>query len=92
MSFLAPPITSIRADLDHFEEWAIGSKVDPEIVALNLVTVCDIEVDSVTKEVTTPIADLLNWKFTRFGYQVKQSIRGWWVNGVDPLNDFKPME
>ena len=77
---------------DHRFEWEQGSGVDPDIVTLNVRTLDDLAIDESSREVSAPIADLLNWKFTRFGYQVKQSIRGWWVNGVDPLNDFKPME
>ena len=77
---------------DHRFEWEQGSGVDPDIVTLNVRTLDDLAIDESSREVSAPIADLLNWKFTRFGYQVKQSIRGWWVNGVDPLNDFKPMK
>lgn len=70
----------------HWDEWVVGSAVDPGLVALNLRSLNDLEVDPLTHEIATPIVDLLNWKYVRFGRQVKQSIRGWWVSGIDPLN------
>lgn len=75
----------------HWQEW-LDSCVDPEIISLNVRSVADLDVDPFTHEVTTPIADLLNWRYTRFGQQVKQSLRGWWVSGLDPLNGWKPMD
>jgi Domain of unknown function (DUF3854) len=77
---------------DHRFEWEQASGVDEDIVTLNVRSLEDLEVSDFGHDVTTPIADLLNWKVVRFGNQVKQNIRGWWVSGVDPRNDFKPME
>ncbi|WP_088893155.1 plasmid replication protein, CyRepA1 family [Leptolyngbya ohadii] len=74
----------------HWDEWVIGSQVDPEIVAMNVRSVEDVEIDPYTHEVTTPIHDLLNWKFTRFGHRVKASLRGWLVSGVEGWVRFKP--
>jgi hypothetical protein len=76
---------------DHRVEWEHGSGVDSELVTLNVRSLTDLEVDENSREVSAPIADLLNWKVVRFGNQVKQGIRGWWVAGIDPLN-FMPME
>ncbi len=77
---------------DHRFEWEQGSGVDADIVTLNVRTLEDLAIDENSREASAPIAERLNWKVVRFGNQVKQNIRGWWVNGVDPLNDFKPME
>lgn len=80
------------AEQDHFEEWSNASAVHPEIVALNVRTLHDLEVDRLAGEASSPIADLLNWNVVRFGRQVRENIRGWWVSGVDPLNGYQPME
>jgi hypothetical protein len=75
---------------EHWYEWTVSSGVDPEIVSLNVRSLSDIEVDPFTHEITTPIHDLLNWKYARFGQQVKDSLRGWMVSGVEGWARFKP--
>ncbi|HEY9699685.1 MAG TPA: plasmid replication protein, CyRepA1 family [Trichocoleus sp.] len=74
----------------HWNEWVIESGVDPGIVALNVRSIEDIAIDPCTHEITTPIHDLLNWKFTRFGHQAKSKLRGWRVSGVEGWVRFKP--
>jgi hypothetical protein len=73
---------------DHEQEW-LNSGVDPVITRLNVQTLTDSVIDPHRHEVSYPIAERLNWKLTRSGSQ--KSLRGWWVNGVDPLNDWQPM-
>lgn len=76
----------------HLQEWTIGSGVDREIVSLNLESLELLEMGQSGQEVSnTPIHDRLNWKYTRFGYQVQTDLRGWWVSGVDPLDNYQPM-
>ena len=78
-------------DLDHEQEW-LASGVDREIIRRNVRSIEDTEVDPFTREANYPIAELLNWKITRFGAQARSTIRGWWVSGVDPLNDWQRMD
>lgn len=74
----------------HKQEW-LASAIDPDLIALNLQSISDLEVDPVTREVSSPIAELLNQRFIRFGQQVKETQSGWWVSGVDPLDNYQPM-
>ncbi|PSB25370.1 plasmid replication protein, CyRepA1 family [Stenomitos frigidus] len=77
--------------IHHWQEW-LESGVDPDIIALNVESLSDLEFDPLTHDVTgTPIADRLNRTYTRFGHQVKAT-RGWWVSGIDPLNGYQSME
>jgi hypothetical protein len=75
---------------DHEQEWA-DSGVDPVITRLNVQTLTDAVVDADRHEVSYPIADRLNWRTTRPDPQRARSLRGWWVSGIDPLNDWQPM-
>lgn len=75
---------------DHEQEW-LASGVDLEIIRLNVRSMQDTEVNPFTREVSYPIAEALNWKVTRFGQQARENLRGWWVSGVDPLNDWQRM-
>lgn len=86
----AKPIEGVLAP-DHEKEWLL-SGVDPEIVHRNVKTLEDTEFDPFTREANYPIAELLNWKVTRFGNQARESVRGWWVSGVDPLNHWQRMD
>lgn len=74
----------------HQEEW-LNSGIDPDIIALNLQSIADLEVNPITREVSAPIAELLNQRYVRFGQQIKESQSGWWVSGIDPLNNWEPM-
>ncbi|MBE9178647.1 DUF3854 domain-containing protein [Oculatella sp. LEGE 06141] len=76
----------------HWNEWCVESAVDPDITRLNIRSISDLEVDPVTREVSTPIADLLNWRYTRFGQRAKTNLEGWLCQGVDPLNNCQPMD
>jgi hypothetical protein len=71
-------------DSSHLREWIIGSRVDPDIVALNVKTIHDLEVDPYTREAEFEIATRLNWHVARFGQKTREALRGWWTNGVDP--------
>jgi archaellum biogenesis ATPase FlaH len=76
---------------DHEQEW-LASGVDRGIIRLNVKTLHDTEVDPCTREVSYPIAEALNWKVSRFGQQARSTVRGWWVSGVDPLNNWDRMD
>lgn len=84
-------ISPDRIATEHFEEWAVGSAVDPSIIALNVQTIRDTQIDVLAREVEHPIAEKLNWKISH-GYKIHANLQGWWVSGVDPLNQFKRME
>jgi Domain of unknown function (DUF3854) len=90
---LDPVVESIvgrQVAIDHEQEW-IASGVDPVITRLNVQTLVDTQIDEHRHEVAYPIADRLNWKVTATRQRSGSSLRGWWVNGVDPLNDWQPM-
>lgn len=76
---------------DHEQEW-LASGVDLEIVRLNVRSLHDTDMDSFTREATYPIAEALNWNITRFGHQARESVRGWWVSGVDPFQNWQRMD
>jgi hypothetical protein len=87
----AASIVGRQVATDHEQEWLL-SGVDPVITRLNVQTLTDCVIDSHRHEVSYPIAERLNWKVTRtsnLGHS--KSLRGWWVNGVDPMNDWQPM-
>ncbi|MBD1843067.1 DUF3854 domain-containing protein [Cyanobacteria bacterium FACHB-63] len=86
----AKPIEGYLAP-DHEQEWLM-SGVDPEIIRRNVRSLRDTDFDPFTHEASYPIAELLNWKVTRFGQQARESVRGWWVSGIDPLNHWQRME
>lgn len=49
--------------------------ISPEVLALNVRFVNDIEYDPITKEgIATPIADALNLRYTRFGQNTQQNL------------------
>jgi hypothetical protein len=75
---------------DHEQEWQ-ASGVDPEVIRLNVRSLQDTEVNPFTREVSYPIAEALNWKVVRFGPQARENMRGWWVSGMDPFNNWQRM-
>lgn len=79
-----------RAAADHAQEWR-NSGVDPGIIALNVETLTDTATNSYS-DTLFPIAERLNWKITRFGQKTRSNLCGWWVSGVDPLNNWQRME
>jgi histone H3/H4 len=90
-SFADPGAGSIvgrQVAADHESEWQM-SGVDPLITRLNVQTLTSTQVDTHSREMIYPIAERLNWRVTRAGQN--QQLRGWWVNGVDPLNDWQAM-
>ncbi|WP_245916026.1 plasmid replication protein, CyRepA1 family [Merismopedia glauca] len=76
---------------DHFLEWTQGSGVDPGIVRLNVETLLDSATDP-NADCLFPIAERLNWQVRRFGHKARGNLRGWWVSGLDPLNNWQRME
>jgi hypothetical protein len=72
-----------KAAPDHAQEW-LDSGVDPEIVALNVETLTDTATHP-NADSLFPIAERLNWNMHRFGHKTRQTLRGWWVSGIDPL-------
>lgn len=53
-------------------EYLEKSAIAPDVFALNVRIVGDIEIDPITKEVTeTPIADALGFRYIRFGKEAK---------------------
>lgn len=83
--------SSALLDADHAQEW-LDSGVDAGIIHLNVKTLHDTAIDPFTHEVSYPIADHLNWSVTRFGHQARDNVRGWWVSGIDPLDQWQRME
>jgi hypothetical protein len=52
--------------------------ISPEVLNLNVRWVDDIEYDPISKEaIATPIADALNFRYTRFGWQTKPNLTHW---------------
>lgn len=78
-----------RTAIDHAQEW-LDSGVDPDIIALNVETLTDTATNSYSDSLF-PIAERLNWKVTRFGQNTRSNLRGWWVSGIDPLNNWQRM-
>lgn len=78
-----------KAAADHSQEWR-DSGVDPGIIALNVETLTDTATQSYS-DTLFPIAERLNWNISRFGYKTRSNVRGWWVSGVDPLNNWQRM-
>ena len=87
-SVLGRSLLGKRVASDHEQEW-LDSGVDSKIVHLNVLTLTDCEVDAHRREMRYPIAERLNWKVTRSNQ--KKALRGWWVSGVDPLNQWQQM-
>ncbi|MBW4420831.1 MAG: DUF3854 domain-containing protein [Myxacorys californica WJT36-NPBG1] len=83
-------LTYSPLDASHEQEWR-SSGVDPGIIRLNVRTLHDTGIDPFTREVSYPIAEALNWKVTRFGPQARETMRGWWVSGLDPFNNWQRM-
>ena len=53
----------------------LNSGISEEVLDLNVDIVNDLEIEPVTKEVTaTPIADALNFRYTRFGWKAKPNL------------------
>lgn len=77
-----------QAAPDHAQEW-LNSGVDAGIVELNVETLTDTATDP-NADSLFPIAERLNWNIHRFGQKTRQTLRGWWVSGIDPLT-WKPM-
>lgn len=75
---------------DHVQEW-LDSGVDAGIIALNVETLTDTAAHDYGDSLF-PIAERLNWKISRFGQQTRSNLRGWWVSGVDPFNNWQRME
>ena len=64
-------------DTSITEEFCQESAIAQDVFDCAVSLVPDIEIDSVTKEVTgTPLYDLLDWKYTRFGHQAKPNLIG----------------
>ena len=58
--------------------------ISPEVLNLNVRWVNDIEYDPITKEaIATPIADALNFRYTRFGWQTKPNLTAALFMGED---------
>jgi hypothetical protein len=79
-----------HVEADHVQEW-LDSLVDPGIIALNVETLYDTATDP-NASILYPIAERLNWNITRFGHKARSQLRGWWVSGIDPFQNWKRME
>jgi hypothetical protein len=75
---------------DHEREWQ-GSGVDVGIIRLNVETLTDTAINPYEDELF-PIASRLNWQVRRFGHKARPNLRGWWVSGIDPLDNWERME
>jgi hypothetical protein len=72
---LATVKTVSDAHLYDFQtEFVQGSGIHPDLYALSVSVVSDLEPDS-AGDAQTPIHDALNWRYTRFGLQIQQSIQ-----------------
>jgi hypothetical protein len=72
---LATVKTVSDAHLYDFQtEFVQGSGIHPDLYALSVSVVSDLEPDS-AGDAQTPIHDALNWRYTRFGLQVQPSIQ-----------------
>jgi len=78
-----------KAAPDHFQEW-LDSGVDSGIIRRNVETLTDTASDPNASSLF-PIAERLNWTITRFGHQARANLRGWWVCGIDPFNNWQRM-
>ncbi len=59
------------------EEFCQESAIAQDVFDCAVSLVPDMEIDSITKEVTgTPLYDLLDWKYTRFTHQAKPNLIG----------------
>ncbi|WP_088894895.1 plasmid replication protein, CyRepA1 family [Leptolyngbya ohadii] len=56
-------------------EFCQGSGIDTELFAATVQIRSDLEFDAVGEPIT-PIHDALDWRYTRFGFQVKQTLYG----------------
>jgi hypothetical protein len=71
---ISPPVLtleSFRAQIEH--EFIHGSAIAPELFAETIDFLSDLEISD-GGEFSTPIHEALNWKFIRFGYQVKPTL------------------
>jgi hypothetical protein len=59
---------------DFCTEFTQGSGIAPALYAAAIRTASDLESDSVG-EISTPIHEALNWRYTRFGVRANQSLR-----------------
>lgn len=74
----------------HWQEW-LESGIHPDLIRLNLESLDDGDTEA-GGEATFSASSRLNAKVTRFGHQSARSLRGWWVSGLDPLNNWEKME
>ncbi len=59
------------------QEFITSSGIAPDLYDFAVKIVPDLEIDSITKEVTgTPLYDILGWPYTRFGHQAKPNLLG----------------
>ncbi len=64
-------------DTPIIEEFLQESAIAQDVFDCAVSLVPDIEIDYITKEVIgTPLYDLLDWKYTRFGHQAKPNLIG----------------
>lgn len=76
---------------DHLQEW-LDSSIDQEIAKLNIISLSDEEPyeyllysDSVPRRNGGRIRDFVLKKYRHI------EAGGWWCNGIDPLDNYKPM-
>jgi hypothetical protein len=73
----------------HWQEW-LNSGIAPDLIALNLESLDDDGVATAGDAVAV-ISERLNIPVRRNAHSARRGLRGWWVAGVDPLNDYLPM-
>ncbi|MBD2055295.1 DUF3854 domain-containing protein [Oculatella sp. FACHB-28] len=76
---IVPAPKTLTPSLEQFshkikQEFIQGSAIDPELYRTAVSIVCDVE-PTEAGDVFTPIHEALNWQYTRFGYQVKESFQ-----------------
>jgi Domain of unknown function (DUF3854) len=68
------PVVLTRQPHDFYAEFIQGSGIAPALYAATVNVVGDLENDS-AGEISTPIHEALNWRYTRFGLRANQSLR-----------------
>ena len=76
-------------DTPIIEEFCQESAIAQDVFDCAVSLVPDIEIDQITKEVTgTPLYDLLDWKYKRFGHQAQPNLIGaFFLSNLDCMTE-----
>jgi hypothetical protein len=78
---------------NHLQEW-LASVVDPKIIALNLISISGLETYAYLLYALPQTARRNDGRLRdRYLKQYAHTTEGgWWISGLDPLNNWQPME